>query len=54
MTSLSRCTAQKMKFFIKDFFSECDQILNGKIFIFCAEYFTQSHNKMRLNKIFQT
>ena len=31
-----------------------EEILNGKIFIFCAEYFTQSHNKMRLNKIFQT
>ena len=24
-------TAQKMKFSIKDFFSKCDQILNGKI-----------------------
>ena len=28
-------TAQKMKFFIKDFFSKCDQILNGKL-RFCA------------------
>ena len=30
-------TDQKMKFPIKDFFSKCDQILNGN-FIFCAVY----------------
>ena len=27
-------TAQKMKFSIKDFFSQCDQILNGKFYFF--------------------
>ena len=35
-------TAQKMKFFIKDFFSKCDQItstekiLNGKLNFLCS------------------
>ena len=29
------CTAEKMKFCIKDFFSKCDQMLNGKLH-FCA------------------
>ena len=29
-------TAQKMKFCMKDFFSKCDQILNGKLHFFCA------------------
>ena len=28
-------TAQKMKFSIKDFFSKCDQILNGKLHFSC-------------------
>ena len=29
-------TARKMKFFIKDFFSKCDQILNGKIYFWAV------------------
>ena len=29
-------TAQKMKFFIKDFFSKCDQILNEKLHFLCS------------------
>ena len=37
---LERCTAQKMKFSIKDFFSKCDvtfteEVLNGKLH-FCV------------------
>ena len=27
-----------MKFSIKDFFSKCDQILNGKIHFLCSDY----------------
>ena len=30
-------TAQKMKFSIKDFFSECDQIFNGNLHFLCSE-----------------
>ena len=29
--------AQKMKFFIKDFFSKCDQILNAKLHFLFSE-----------------
>ena len=29
-------TAQKMKFSVKDFFSNCDQILNGKLHFLCS------------------
>ena len=31
-------TAQKMKFSIKDFFSKCDQVLNGKLHFFMPWY----------------
>ena len=48
----AKSTAQKMKFFIKDFFSKCDQILhfsadlvslteeilNGKLHFLCSEH----------------
>ena len=30
-------TAQKTKFSIKDFFSKCDQILNGKLHFMCSD-----------------
>ena len=29
-------TTQKIKFSIKDFFSKCDQILNGKLHFLCS------------------
>ena len=29
--------AQKMKFSVKDFFSKCDQILNGKLHFSCSD-----------------
>ena len=32
---LNKYIAQKMKLFITDFFSKCDQILNGKPHILC-------------------
>ena len=32
----TKFTVQKMKFSIKDFFSKCDQILNGKLHFFCS------------------
>ena len=31
-------TTREMKFSIKDFFSKCDQILNGKIHFLCSDY----------------
>ena len=31
------CTARKMKFSIKDFFSKPDQILNGKLHFLCSD-----------------
>ena len=31
--------AQKMKFSIKDFFSKCDQVLNGKLHFLCSGSF---------------
>ena len=33
--------AQKMKFSIKDFFSKCDQILNGKLHFLCSVIWTK-------------
>ena len=30
-------TARKTKFSIKDFFSKCDEILNGKLHFLCSE-----------------
>ena len=38
-------TAQKMKSFIKDFFSKCDQILNGKLHS-CAVILSNSYKKI--------
>ena len=31
-------TAQKMKFFITDFFSKCEEILNGKLHFLCNDF----------------
>ena len=40
-------TAQKMKFSIKDFFSKCDQILNGKLYFLCIVHcFNIYHDSM--------
>ena len=36
LNPIDTVTTQKMKFSIKDFFSKCDQILNGKLHFFCA------------------
>ena len=37
MKSFRECTAQTMTFSIKDFFSKCDQILNGKVHFLCSD-----------------
>ena len=40
-------TAQKMKFSIKNFFSKCDQILNGKLYFLCIVHcFNIYHDSM--------
>ena len=45
------CTAQNMKFSIKDFFSKCDlvtfteEILNGELHFLCNDYLILSETK---------
>ena len=42
LLSSKKYMEQKMKFFIKDFFSKCDQIyrmLNGKLHFLCSEIY---------------
>ena len=48
-------TAQKMKFFIKDFFKKCDQIrsftfteeiLNGKLHFLCSDRYTKKYRQI--------
>ena len=53
-------TAQKMKFFIKDFFSKCDQnrsftgeILNGKFHFLWSESSISQQNSKRLNFLYK-
>ena len=47
-------TAQKMKFFIKDFFSKCDQILMKNV-SFCAVLFEYDQvPNMARTKLFKT
>ena len=54
-SDLEVCTAQKIKFSIKDFFSKCDQIhsfLKKSLlenFIFCAVLRFESTNHLRKN-----
>ena len=42
LNPIDTVTTQKMKFSIKDFFSKCDQILNGKLhfFVQCVPFCT--------------
>ena len=53
-------TAQKMRFFIKDFFSKCDQnrsftgeILNGKFHFLWSESSISQQNSKRLNFLYK-
>ena len=41
LTLLSN-TPQKMKISMKDFFSKCDQILDGKLHFLCSESYYQT------------
>ena len=46
------CTKVEVKFSIIDFFSKCDQILNGKLYLLCSVlYFCVAFSYKSLNSV---